>query len=465
MSDVVNVVIAIGGTGSRCAEAIAHIAAAGAYESSVRMLLVDLDQGNGNLDRTQRVVSRYQALHKAAAGGSLFSSEISLDVWKPSKDLKLTEDASLSFSSFLGRGHVTREVGNFLDLFFAHSLYAFDITGGCFQHPEIGAIVLRRALRQSLEDEEGALRRCLDQIASDLKGGREVRILVVGSVFGGTGASGLPFLPNLIRQELPDRWQALRTRADHLRMGGVFLAPYFQWSGHPEEQEAAEGPNSNRLSPHAKAVLQHYAKHPPLYNASYILGAPHLFESGIYASRGNRQVNKAHYIELTAALAAQDFFRRPLEPGKIFLYAESTEGDEKKTRRQIGVNWRSLPNGTSVQAHLLHMTLTAVFLESYILPGLRAGDFVNYPWFRDTVGGKLSAVEDELLTGAVQGYRHWLCQTLESISASAAGKDHPSLLPLQADQLASLGDAEILGRQEDLPGLLLRGKGRRKFPW
>ena len=69
MSDNVNVVIAIGGTGARCAEAIAHLAVSGAYGGAVRLLLVDLDQGNGNLDRARRVVSRYQALRAVTAGG------------------------------------------------------------------------------------------------------------------------------------------------------------------------------------------------------------------------------------------------------------------------------------------------------------------------------------------------------------------------------------------------------------
>lgn len=460
MSNNVNVVIAIGGTGARCAEAVAHLAAAGVYQGPVRLLLVDLDQANGNLDRTQRVVSQYQALGSVSAGGSLFADEISLDVWKPSRSLMLNGNGSLPFGAFLGRDSVSGEVGHFLDLFFSQSLYGFDMTGGCFQHPEIGAIVLRSALRQSLDDEDGALRRCVEQIANDLKSGYEVRVLVAGSVFGGTGASGLPFFPSFFRRELPERFEALRTRSDHLHLGGVLMAPYFQWTGQPENGNAGEGPDSNRLSPHAKAVLQHYAKHPPGYEAIYVLGAPHLHPSGTYADRGNRQVNKAHYVEFVTALAAWDFFRRPIDSRTDFLYAESTTGDEQRIRRQLGVNWRSLPDGGAAQTSLLRWTLAAAFLESYLLPGIRNGAFVNYPWFRDTVGEKLDTAEDKLLSSAVQSYRRWLGQVLESISTPAAGRDHPSLLPLKQDQLGALEDQGVTSGAETLPGFLLHGQSQ-----
>lgn len=451
-----NLVIAIGGTGARCAEAVAHLAAAGVYGGPVRLLLIDLDQANGNLDRTRQTVARYQELHEAAAGGSLFAHEISLDIWQPPQDPRAAGDTS--FGAYVGRDRVSEEVGHFLDLFFSRTLYGFDMTGGCFQHPEIGSIVLRSALRRSLDEESGALRLCVERVANDLQGGQEVRIFVVGSVFGGTGASGLPYVPGLFRTELPQRWEALQNHGERLRLGGALLAPYFQWRGQPERNNGSDGPDANRLSPHAKAVLQHYVKHPPTYDALYVLGAPELYESGDYAERGNGQANSAHYIELVTALAAADFFQhpfqRPFSGETAFFYAESTQGDQQKVRQQKGVNWESLPQGAAAKHAVLRWTLASLFLESHVLPGMEKGRFSGYPWFEDTVGGRLSAGERELLTGAVQGYRRWLGQILESITAAGSGTDHPSLLPLKADQLGILQN----GAAEQTPGLVLRGE-------
>lgn len=455
-----NFVIAIGGTGARCAEAVAHLAAAGAFNGPVRLLLIDLDQANGNLDRTRQTVARYQALHEAAAGGKLFAHEISLDIWQPPQDAGAFRDST--FGSFVGRDRVSEEVGHFLDLFFSRTLYGFDMTGGCFQHPEIGSIVLRSALRRSMDEEGGALRRCVERVANDLLGGLEVRIFVVGSVFGGTGASGLPYIPGLFRTELPRRWDALRNRGERLRLGGAFLAPYFQWRGQPQRDAGGDGPDSNRLSPHAKAVLQHYVKHPPAYDSIYLLGAPELYESGEYAERGNAQANKAHYIELVTALAAADFFQRPASAETTFLYAESTVGDQEKIRHQKGVNWESLPGGDVTKVPFLSWTIAASFLESYVLPGMEAEKFFDYPWFEDTVGGRLPAAERELLSEAVQGYRRWLSQIFELITAAGKGADHPSLLPLPADQLGIFKESGVQAAAEQLPGLLLRGEGRPK---
>lgn len=455
-----NLVIAIGGTGARCAEAVAHLAAAGVYGGPVRLLLIDLDQANGNLDRARQTVARYQDLYEAAAGGSLFAHEISLDIWQPPHDPRAARDTS--FGAYVGRDRVSEEVGHFLDLFFSRTLYGFDMTGGCFQHPEIGSIVLRSALRRSLDEEGGALRRCVERVANDLQGGSEVRVFVVGSVFGGTGASGLPYVPGLFRTELPRRWEALRHHGERLRLGGALLAPYFQWRGQPERNDGSDGPDANRLSPHAKAVLQHYVKHPPAYDALYVLGAPELYESGDYAERGNGQANSAHYIELVTALAAADFFQRqfqrPFSGETAFFYAESTQGDQQKVRQQKGINWESLPEGVAAKHAVLRWTIASLFLESHVLPGMEEGRFSGYPWFEDTVGGRLPAGERELLTGAVQGYRRWLAQILESVTAAGGGTDHPSLLPLKADQLGILQDGAVEAAAEQAPGLVLRGE-------
>src|SRR5438270_8149694 len=60
-----NYLIAIGGTGSRCMESVIHLAAAGLFQSPLRVLIIDPDQNNGNSVKTRSLISTYHILHMA----------------------------------------------------------------------------------------------------------------------------------------------------------------------------------------------------------------------------------------------------------------------------------------------------------------------------------------------------------------------------------------------------------------
>src|SRR5690349_24703778 len=55
-------VIAVGGTGARCLEAISYFAAAGLFTNDMHVLVLDPDQNNGNGKRTQQIIRQYCTL-------------------------------------------------------------------------------------------------------------------------------------------------------------------------------------------------------------------------------------------------------------------------------------------------------------------------------------------------------------------------------------------------------------------
>src|SRR6266404_4657694 len=57
--------IAIGGTGSRCLEAIIHLSAAGLFQSPMHVLIIDPDQNNGNSIKVRTLLTSYHALQQA----------------------------------------------------------------------------------------------------------------------------------------------------------------------------------------------------------------------------------------------------------------------------------------------------------------------------------------------------------------------------------------------------------------
>src|SRR6185503_10683010 len=60
-----NYLISIGGTGSRCLEAVIYMAAAGVFQSPMHILIIDPDQNNGNSTRSRQLIRDYHALHLA----------------------------------------------------------------------------------------------------------------------------------------------------------------------------------------------------------------------------------------------------------------------------------------------------------------------------------------------------------------------------------------------------------------
>ena len=61
--------IAIGGTGAKCAEAVVHLAAANLLgKDSIRIMFVDQDKSNGNLARTKDTVDAYRQCQELFEG-------------------------------------------------------------------------------------------------------------------------------------------------------------------------------------------------------------------------------------------------------------------------------------------------------------------------------------------------------------------------------------------------------------
>lgn len=75
-----NVLIGIGGTGSRVIESVIHLCAAGLGPDTLHIFLIDPDQGNGNLTNTTTLIKNYTRLRKlfyeSGSGNPCFKTEI-----------------------------------------------------------------------------------------------------------------------------------------------------------------------------------------------------------------------------------------------------------------------------------------------------------------------------------------------------------------------------------------------------
>lgn len=311
--------ICAGGSGARVLESVLHLCAAGLGPSSLRTFVIDPDDANGNVGKTRELVNTYEKCHKAfrdnqqpffRTGLDLLNSPQGLRVWRPVNKNQRFKDV-LNFS---GLSHEKQDV---VRLLFTEQELDMEMQVGFRGHPALGAAALS-LLPLYTNDELWS--QFTTAIRQDLSLG-EVRIVIVGSIFGGTGASTIHPLVRYLRS-LPQNNHA------NLKIAAVALAPYFQFNaaeakvktGKQDTQPAAK----SELFPLASRSAAEYYEHLRQNNewdfdAMYWLGddSPVKVE---YSPGGIDQKNPAHFVDLLAAFAALDFFEQP-PPANSCYYA------------------------------------------------------------------------------------------------------------------------------------------------
>ena len=128
------------------------------------------------------------------------------------------------------------------------------------------------------------------------------RIIIIGSIFGGTGAAGLPLLIKNLRDadaSLP-KHQLLRDAP----IAAISVLPYFDVQG-----DDGVSIDSNTFVSKTKAALTYYAENickNNSLNALYYLGDV-VSNTQKGADGAAAQQNKAHFIELAAAMAIVNY--------------------------------------------------------------------------------------------------------------------------------------------------------------
>jgi len=433
-----NYLIAIGGTGSRCMESVIHLAAAGLFQTPMHVLIIDPDQNNGNSVKARTLIKNYHALHLARQPqGAERKKTLG---WEKLPEPKLFQ-ASLNVKGNTSEQHsvfwhnpnpAQRRFGEviqyqaqkdefkwFLDLFYEPNDLEMVLDVGYRGRTNVGAVALKQDLEGTANIAQGGLREFLEKLNIDLQA-REVRIFVMGSVFGGTGAAGLPTIPQLIAN-LPSDVIAQDNRS-RLRYGCAMMTPYFSF---PKGNSTSSGPgtDSARHAVATQAALLHYAHVPPGYQHVYFIGAPERSQtnSSNYVG-GQNQMNDPHYAEMVAALAAWQFFslRQTIPSDKQLHFADTV-----KDGRDFGVNWSTLPVNAEeiakrdeVKRSLTVLTTLAYFYKNFLYNRFINGQlYRDAGWYRDNFGA-LSLDEEipllQQLYDYADTYLKWLAQIGET---------------------------------------------------
>lgn len=292
---------AIGGTGSRVVKALTMLLAAGvnAAAETIVPIIIDPDSANGDLTRTVEILKTYKEIRAQAASdkSSFFKTKFSsLD--------ELGEGSFVSdnfifdiegvkehlFKDFIGYSELDRSNRAFSSLLFSKSNLNADMDVGFKGNPNIGSVVLNKFKDTSF----------FRKFASNFE--QNDRVFIISSIFGGTGAAGFPLILKNVRDAAPPLPHHNFLR--NARIGAVSILPYFG-----VDKNDKTSIDSNTFISKTKAALSYYARNVSgnrSVNALYYIGDMVTNDQkGADGASGQR--NKAHFIELAAALSVIDF--------------------------------------------------------------------------------------------------------------------------------------------------------------
>ncbi len=334
--------IGVGGSGAKCLESALFLHSVGALgnDTSLGLFLVDADASNGNSERTRINLDHSLKAQTQFANGSspLMRGSLSdYGVWNPLAEVINQNNLETIFNKqALTAG--SPPLAKLFDLLYSPAEQSADLRVGFRGRPPIGSAVMSRLELTDLNHGD-SWQRLFTNIEAVIGGGAgdEVAIHLFGSVFGGTGASGVPTLATLINNHLTQK--GLR---DRLHLNASLLLPYFGFE-RPNDGDQKVFAEAQFFAMNTQAALQYLTEHSQnIFDSVYLLGNT---ETTTYkpSTGGTTQQNDAHFVEVYAALALNHGWTQPINNTQAVYI--SREGQDRLT-------WGDLPGGDEVKQSL-----------------------------------------------------------------------------------------------------------------
>lgn len=311
-------VFAIGGTGARVLSAIIMQLAAGVApkdpsgapiaDLSIVPILLDPHETNDAVQQTKQVLESYRTMRNKIYGtrtpppGKFFSvkvetlKDISQDQGNATEDVfyfKLQRVSDSKFSNFVGLSAMSRENKLFSQMLFSPGELNTEMHIGFTGSPNIGSIALGEFKKSDV----------YNTFCSAYREGD--KLFFIGSVFGGTGAAGLPHFITSIRDlNHVENKDTGKTNCSKAAIGALIVMPYFNI-----KYDENSTVNSTEFSIKTRSALRYYSKNLNAYiNSIYYIDDPQRTADFINDPGENEQNgNKAHMVEFAGAQALFHF--------------------------------------------------------------------------------------------------------------------------------------------------------------
>ena len=404
--------IGIGGSGAKSVEALVHLAGSGCFTSAepVNLAMIDPDKNNWNLKTLTVALQDYQKV-RGMLGETQLSNQLNIDqdqsqwfgaafksvkvsrnqksetfeklVWSP-----VAHDRTTLEQLMKTEGASESEI-QLMDVLYSNEELKERLEFGFKGHPAIGSLLFAKEFNPELEFSTGFATEQINQdnywskfcgqqseIGNIIADGTDiVRIMVVGSVFGGTGAAGVPTIVKKLNDLYKDP-----IREGRVELGLVLLLPYFKFQkekdGMLDGQLCAE---SDEFILNSKYALQYYTQSNVSSYVSqiYVVGNSD-YEKMDFAVGGVMQKNKALMTETIAALGISEFFRSNRQAdnsrtGEIVFARRSSEVAPDINRQEL-VSFSEIPNYNRFKSSTLQFTRFAMAAVRHLNRGLKVFD-------------------------------------------------------------------------------------------
>jgi hypothetical protein len=371
MSETTNLFyFAVGGTGALSVEPLVHLCAAGLGPPSLRVVIVDADSASPAVERALELLEQYRRVREAFGrpAKGFFRTDIGHThqeeaQWSPiGKENPGADGGDTTLATYVTETRMAGSLGDarlLFDLLYSQRQQDEKLREGFRGNPAIGSVLLN-----GLKDA-----RLMESIRKSAEGDTGKAFFATGSIFGGTGAAGLPVLASVLQPERDDHetrgaWEERRS-GFRARMGAALITPYFSLPPVPGDgvTRGRLHPDSSSFLRNTRAALPTYVRERTGYGSMYVIGdsrsLPH--QRRVYAAGGKEQRNDPHAVELYAALAALHFAaNRPPPSAKAHFHYTRVNG--------LAPTWADVPLRAQDRQSLQALMVAANFFLQYFGP-------------------------------------------------------------------------------------------------
>ena len=317
-------VMGIGGTGMRCIESLIHLCAMGMFDDTdIHLLALDTDKNNGNFARLKALKEAYvnakglNAASRVAQKDTFFSANIKYYEFSPNYEHNSTFKAVFNYGD---TQYNHREETDLADLVLTNNVEEFNLLHGYRAQTHLGSMMMYHSIIEAAKSPvNNDLKRFVGELIKCTTTG-EARVFILGSVFGGTGASSIPIIPQAISKAAEIISNGAANILQNAYFGSTLLTAYFSFRS-PSADELDNQKviaTSDKFALNSQVAMMFYeddANVKSTYQKFYMMGTDGIQWNPMQTNTnaetitgGEQQENDSHYIELLAACAALDFF-------------------------------------------------------------------------------------------------------------------------------------------------------------
>lgn len=390
-----NYIIAAGGTGAMCARAFIYMAAAGCAQDHgvYHVLLIDKDKESDAVTACEDLLRDYDAMRTQLGEKPDTGTfpKIELHHWNFTEEIVdeycrqtgNTADSlkNLTLNKLLNPRNDPR-LAQILRSTYTEDELSADLDKGFYGHPNIGAplfdYIQDRFLAKTVvyQDRGDVVNTFMSSLHSSLNKGK-THVYLMGSLFGGTGATVIPNVVRALRSMHDPNNPAIDYGKTNLILGGSVIMPYFRLPTCPANSvEALEkvSPIDAKFAGQTQEALSYYFDSGLLDDMMNLtlLGSSQMDITSEIFARGGQQSQHFHVVLLLAAAAANRFFADRL--------GQMAKAVEEETVRPMGelLVWKALPEDGGIYRTLTPEELGLGEEYDHLMAFLRFSVVVGY---------------------------------------------------------------------------------------